>query len=555
MAQLTIVSTDEDIDLLNAWADGLNGRPVAVDTETTGLHWHREHMRSIQIGDRDHGFFVPATWAGYVERILDKHYGPIVMHNWKFDMHFMRGADMRLDPRRVDCTKTLATLGTPELPSHSLKPLTDTFHPELQAGLMERRLKESMATNGWNWRTVPMHDPPYWQYGAMDVVATARIYDTLYGAAGFSNIYTIEMESQRELYKMEQSGVMVDTDLVGAEIYRCSSDMEKLDAWAREHYSVDLRKKKSVEGALIAYDLRTTETGQTSLAADVLAEIDHPIAVALLARRREEKLRGFLRSVTEYTFEGRVHPLINPLGARTGRMSMQFPNLQQVPRSKRARAVFKASPNHKLILADYDQMELRMFARLSGDTKMREACQAEDPHTEMAKAVWPGSPVTAERRQLVKNVTYAILYGAGAKTLGHTAGIPSVEASELLTWYKHSFSGVGEMFQENEGRTQVATPAGRRLGVTAPSESYKLTNYLVQGASADALKQAIVRCYDAGLGEYMRLPVHDELIFEVPTRDAKDIAVEVEKAMQDDEDDPPLTVHASVAKNWGENYD
>ena len=554
MAQLTYVNSQADVDLMLEWADNNSEVPLAVDTETTGLRWNVEQMRSVQIGDRNHGFFVPIRWSGEVDNIIRRHAGSIVMHNWKFDAHFMREAGLFVHPH-IDCTKTIATLAAPERRSWSLKPLTDTFHPELAAGGMQKRLDDAMKEGGYTWRTVPESLDAYWQYGALDVVATARVFDTLGPTTIDKPIYEIEMKSQEALYRMEHAGMPVDVAYAKQTEIDCRQLIAEYDDWAYKHHSVVLNKKASVTAALRDFKLPLTPTGEKSLAKGVLSGIDHPVAKALLGRRSAEKLAGFMRSISEFAVDGRVHPLINPLGAVTGRMSMQFPNLQQTQRTQVARRVCKASGNHVLILSDYDQIELRVFAILSGDPAMIEACRAADPHTEMAKVVWPGKEINAHRRQVVKNVTYAILYGSEADTLAYTAGITYYEARDLLTWYRSVFSGVNEMFAKLRGQTSATTLDGRRMCVDYPSQSYKLVNYMIQGTSADILKKAIIRCDRAGLGPYMRIPVHDELIFEVPKRDAKEVAEQVKLAMLDDSHDVPLTAQPVIVKHWGEKYE
>lgn len=548
MPELTLVKSDEEERALREWGwAARDGRVLAVDTETTGLFWYADAVRLVQIGDRQRGWAVPVNRSRAIQDICDTARGPIAMHNAKFDLHFLREAGFDTHRWDIHDTRIMAAIEHP-LQSHALKSLGAELVPELDPRRLERELSDEMARNGWSWRTVPLELPSYWQYAALDTVLAARLHERMPGARD-SEAFNLEMAVLPWIVQAEQRGTRFNQRKAARTAVAQRRYMAELDEWAYCEYKVVLNSRASV--AAVFDDLPLTPTGQPSLAKDVLLEIDHPVADALLKRRAAEKLAGFLESLALYaTEDGRVHPDINQLAARSSRMAISKPALHQIPRTKAARGVFEAAQGRRLVLADYNQMELCAFAHLSGDAAMVRACHADDPHTEFAKIVWPGKEVTARRRQIVKNVTYAILYGAGPATLAGTAGIPHSDAATLLRDYKAKFPGVDDMYDRLAGSTSVTTWTGRELRTEDP---HALVNYAVQGSCADWLKQAIVNCAAAGVADYLILPVHDELVFDVPAESAASIALAVDAAMRIDID-PPLTVDSKVVRNWGEAY-
>jgi DNA polymerase-1 len=169
------------------------------------------------------------------------------------------------------------------------------------------------------------------------------------------------------------------------------------------------------------------------------------------------------------------------------------------------------------------------------------------------------------RRQPAKSAGFAKIYGAGIETFAATAGIPLDEARHFMELYNEAFPGVDPFMGKvqaiarnrlrDEGAAWVKTPAGRRQ-VADPSKIYTAVNYLIQGTAADVLKQTIVRLDAAGLGEFMVVPVHDEVVFDVPLdqlEEVRRIAGEI-MPVPAEQYGVPLTVGEDVVYRWGDKY-
>ena len=561
MPELTLIETAREAADFIDWISSSN-KPIALDTETSGLSWQENFLRMAQFGDTEQAYALACPdWLGVVREAIDKHSHKFILHNHKFDAHFLREARCALPRANREDTLTLAKLNAPAK-SGALKELIREYEPEYALG--QQDLRDAMDENKWSWETVPQALPQYWQYAALDCIMTARVYDALRPYT-HESLYDIEMASQYAIEHMEERGLMVDqSHLLKAEV-ALKKYAQSLLEWADTHYSVRLTSRVQLEGVLIDsgwVPTAFTKKGAVSLDKDALSTCDHPLAQVALDYRHSIKMANtYCASLREKSkSSGRIHPTINPNGAHTGRMTMSNPNLQQLPRNALIRSAFMASPGYSLILCDYDQMEARIVARETKDPGLIKACMGEDLHSEMAKMIWPDGAVTPARRQLTKNVTYAIMYGSGASTLGRTAGIAEEYAESLLNAYKAQFPGVVALYQRmrdeamdaGDGLVEIRTPMGRRQQVNKGSE-WKLVNYLVQGSGADSLKAAIARIWQSDLGEYLRLPVHDELVLEAPTKDAWEIAREIEKLMHED-GEPPLPATAAVVSVWGEKY-
>ena len=165
---------------------------------------------------------------------------------------------------------------------------------------------------------------------------------------------------------------------------------------------------------------------------------------------------------------------------------------------------------------------------------------------------------------------HAILMAASFNFIGAfagtaVAGIDYTTAETILADYDTAFPGVVEFMRtvervardrrRSEGAAYLTAPSGRRQPVD-DGAYYRGVNYLIQGTAADVLKRALVDLDAAGLGDYLVLPVHDEVIADVPAGDAEDLAHEIERVMTDQTTFAvPLTASADVmVSRWGDKY-
>jgi len=246
-------------------------------------------------------------------------------------------------------------------------------------------------------------------------------------------------------------------------------------------------------------------------------------------------------------------------------MSVTDPPLQTLPRGRLIRDAFVAGEGNSLVIADYASMEMRVMAAKADEQSMIDSfLRGEDLHNFVAAAAY-GEGFTKKQRGTAKNAGFAKIYGAGAPKFAETAGIPLSEAEAFLNKYDILFPGV-KLWQERmmdtvrttaPGRKRtghIMTTNGRKLPVPT-DEAYKACNYDIQGSCSEVLKLKIVEMSNAGLGDFFRLPVHDEVLFECPTEHAEEVRNIVEQVMPDRTTFKiPLTIESTIVGRWGENY-
>jgi DNA polymerase-1 len=297
----------------------------------------------------------------------------------------------------------------------------------------------------------------------------------------------------------------------------------------------------------------------------------------LLRYREVEKLRstygeGLLAEVAD---DGRIHATFNQTVARTGRLSSDAPNLHNIPvrteEGRRFREAFVPRPGWQFLVADYNQIELRCIAHLSGDPGLIEAfTSGEDIHDRTAARVFgvDASAVSVEQRSKAKMVSYGLAYGMEAYGLGQRLGIPTGEAQEILDAYFEAFPSVRDFMDrtvaEARDRGYTETVFGRRRRIpelSSPQRNVRLAgerqamNAPIQGLAADIFKVALVRL-DAGidaaeLSSQLILQVHDEVLVEVPPGEEAAAEAVVRDAMSNAFDlHVPLDVNLAVGGSW-----
>jgi DNA polymerase-1 len=331
---------------------------------------------------------------------------------------------------------------------------------------------------------------------------------------------------------------------------------------------------------------KLTGTGNISLDKEVLGAIEHPLAQAVLGRRRAQKVCStYLGTYLDLTeFDPRIHPSINTVGGsgkspfepggnsgvRTGRMSSNDPNMQNVPTrgvfKKKIRNCFVPAEAHTWIKADFAQIEMRGMTHMSQDPAMMAAFKSdEDFFVALAKQLFnePEFRKSDPRRQMVKNGGYAKIYGAGIDKFSATAGIPSEEGRAFMNAFDSTFSGVVRWTREleslarrrldAEGEAYVRSPLTNRKLVADSGKLYTLVNFAIQGMAAEILKMKIVEADNAGLGDFMILPVHDEIDFEIPDDQLDDVIPVIKSVMNDDRLlSVPIESSLDFGKRWGD---
>ncbi len=367
----------------------------------------------------------------------------------------------------------------------------------------------------------------------------------------------IEVPLVRVLARMEDVGVGVDAaelrrlnETLGAQ---CAELTSLIWADAGEEFNVNstVKLREVLFGRLGLSPQKKTKTGYSTDAASLekLAG-QHPIIEHLLAYREAEKLRSTYGEglLAEVGADGRIHATFNQTVARTGRLSSDAPNLHNIPvRSdvgRTFRRAFVPAPGCELLVADYNQIELRCIAHLASDPGLIAAFESgTDIHTETAARVFSVAPsdVSTEQRSKAKMISYGLAYGMEAYGLSQRLNIAVEEAAAILGAYFEAFPSVRDYMDRTVAEARkvgyTETLFGRRrLIPELMSDNYRIRqagerqamNAGIQGLAADIFKVALVRLdtalSDGGLASRLILQVHDEVILDVPPHEREVVA-------------------------------
>ncbi|MDA8301770.1 MAG: DNA polymerase I [Actinomycetota bacterium] len=402
---------------------------------------------------------------------------------------------------------------------------------------------------------------------------------------GLSRLYEdVERPLVRVLAKMELVGVRVDVDELARLAKLLSEEARSLERQvhelAGEPFQVNsvpqLREVLYTKLALTPQKKTKTGYSTDSQTLEKLRE-EHPIIPAILRYREVEKLRSTYTDalLAEVGGDGRIHATFNQTVARTGRLSSEAPNLHNIPvrgeEGRQLRRVFIPAEGMKLLVADYNQIELRVIAHLAEDPGLVEAFQSgTDIHRATAARIFGVEPadVTIAMRSKAKMVSYGLAYGMEAYGLAQRLGIEVSEADQILKAYFESFPRVKAYMErvvaEARHKGYTETLFGRRRWIPElSSQRYQVRmagerqamNAGIQGLAADIFKVALVRL-DARLAEEhlksrLILQVHDEVILEVPPEEHEAAASATLSAMRGAAD---LRVPLEVNLSWGDSW-
>ena len=396
----------------------------------------------------------------------------------------------------------------------------------------------------------------------------------------------IELPLTAVLAAMEDAGIKIDTYRMGEITARLDDRVEELESRAYELAGGEFMLGSTQQLARVLFEelgLTPGRKGKTGYSTDtrVLRTIrhDHPIVEVIEEWRELTKLLNtYLRPLPSLLGEdGRLHTHFNQAVAATGRLSTSNPNLQAIPirteLGREIRSAFVAEPGHRLVSADYSQVELRILAHVSGEPKLREAfARGEDIHAATAAEVLgkDQATLTKDERNIAKMVNFGIIYGISSFGLSENLEIPRDEAQTYIDTYLARFPLVQDFIQrtiEQAGRDgYVTTLLGRRRPVPEIRASNRQTrslgerlavNSVMQGTAADIIKIAMVNIYrrlrDEGRSSRLVLQVHDELLVEAPDAEVSTIKELVRKEMVEAYPlDPPAAVDVGAGDDWNE---
>jgi DNA polymerase I len=599
--KLHLVDTVEKAEQFLSWLG--ERRPmnaIAIDIETgekpggrrtdTFSPWHG-NIRLVQVGDAQQGWAIPwEEWSGVFYQGMENYDGPIVCHNIAFEARwFAVKSRWNLPWHQAHDTMIMAQIIDP-LGTAALKRLAARYVDGRSVALQDT-LDRQFMDNGWTWGTVPVTFEPYWAYGALDTVLTMRLFEQFYELCGpgkpYSIAYELEMATRKIVTRMEINGARINLEYSKSKYDELLSYSDSVKEWAKNaHGGVSITSNMQLVHAFegLGADItETTPSGNKSVSKDQLSMLVRDgnadvkqLADAVLKQRKADKLASsyFLNFIND-NVDGFVHPSINLLRARTGRMSITEPALQTLPSGDATvrRAFIPKDEDHVIISSDLDQVEFRITANYSEDATLIKLfhdadATGGDVFTSIMQQVYQDNTLTKSdpRRKLIKGVIYGKLYGAGVDKMALTAGVTTEIMREVVEAFDGNYPGV-KMFQKRieesgmrrfreEGRGYVMTRTGRRLPCD-DDRVYSLTNYLIQGTAAEVFKQSLIRLDQADLTELLIVPVHDEIVLQAPRDNAEEIMRVVQSCMTTTEGwDIPLTAGVDGPfENWGQKYD
>lgn len=436
-------------------------------------------------------------------------------------------------------------------------------------------------------------------YAAEDADALLRLWRVLKPrlvAERMTAVYeTLERPLISVLARMERRGISIDRQVLSrlsGEFAQTAARVEaEIQEIAGEPINVGSPKQLGdiIFGKMGLPGGSKTKTGAWSTSAQVLdelAEQGHDFPKKILEWRQVSKLKStYTDALPEYVHPQthRVHTTYALAATTTGRLSSNEPNLQNIPvrteDGRKIRRAFIASPGHKLVSADYSQIELRLLAEIADIPVLKQAFQdGLDIHAMTASEMFgvPIKDMPSEVRRRAKAINFGIIYGISAFGLANQLGIPREEASAYIKKYFERFPGIRAYMDSTRdfcrANGYVETLFGRKChypDIKASNASVRsfneraAINARLQGTAADIIRRAMVRMEDAlkekKLSAQMLLQVHDELIFEVPDDEVAATLPVVQHVMQDAPFPAvllsvPLHVDARAANNWDEAH-
>lgn len=576
--QLNLIDSIDEVWNFQRWLGERDRDALGFDTETTGLNPRRDHVRLGQIGDEQTGWaFDWSRWSGIMQDVVKRFTGRWVGHNAPFDQEFIANEGIEIPIHQIDDTRPMSHIIDPWMPTALKRQAARYVDP--RAGNAQQDLDDAVKTLGWGG--VPIEFTPYWSYGALDPVLTMQLYrhhkPIVDEQAPLA--YEVENAVQYVTRGMERYGTHIDVQYARTYADKFEAYCKEVEKWCVSEYGVKPGSNASVvrvlQDAGFAFS-KATASGAVSLDKDVLEGIDHPLAQAVLKRRQLQKIAStYLHHyITECDSDFLIHPSINTLGARTGRMSMSEPNLQNLPRKSESNAAATivrncvwARPGNTLVFCDFSQVEMRILAWIAHDENMIQAFLTEgDFFVNLARQVYLDDTIGKDSplRSRIKNVGYAKIYGAGVEKQATTAGIPFAQMQATIRAFDDRFTGV-KRYQDNtiytglqnksaHGRAFDVCPITGRRHYSEPGKEYTLANFKIQGAAAILYKMKLLELDQAGLGPWMMIPVHDEIILDVPNEYVENVVDVLRRVMNDATILAPVPVEADISygQRWGE---
>jgi DNA polymerase-1 len=606
------------LDELNRWIAAARERGhVAVDTETTSLDPMQAELCGFSLalapneacyvplahrqGGDGSGLFAGGLAPDQISEqdalaalkpLLEDEAVLKIGQNLKFDMLVFAQRDITL--RGIDDTLLMSYVLDAGRSAHGMDPLSEQWlgHTPISYGEVAGTGKNQVCFDQVSIERAT-------EYAAEDADVTLRLWQVLKPrlvAERMMSVYeTLERPMVAVLARMEQRGITVDRQTLSRLSGEFAQVAGRLEAEIRDMAGEPINPGSPKQLGDIMFGKmglpggQKTKTGAWSTSASVLedlAEEGHDFPRKILDWRQVSKLRStYTDALPAYVhpITKRVHTSYSLASTTTGRLSSSEPNLQNIPvrneEGRKIRKAFVATPGHKLVSADYSQIELRLLAEIADIPALKQAFKdGLDIHAMTASEMFgvPMKDMTGEVRRRAKAINFGIIYGISAFGLANQLGIPREEAGAYIKKYFERFPGIRAYMDSTRDFCRehgyVTTLFGRKChypDIKASNPSIRAfneraaINARLQGTAADIIRRAMIRMDDAlaqkKLAAQMLLQVHDELIFEVPDDEVERTLPVIQQVM---EHAPlpavalsvPLQVEARAADNWDEAH-
>jgi DNA polymerase I len=597
-----------DQDLFDQWLASLREAPLfAFDTETTSLDYMQAQIVGLSFCiEPGEAAYLPlahhyvgapkqldrAQVLATLKPLLESDAYAKVGHHLKYDAHVLANHGITLRGMRFD-TMLESYVWNSVATRHDMDSVSERYlgiKPIAYVDVAGKGAKQI------NFSEVDLDRAA--EYAAEDADITLRLHRTLWPAIERESLLqtlyrNFEQPLVPVLLGMERHGVLIDKEMLLAQSAQLAIRARELEAAAHQAAGGEFNLDSPKQLQAILFErmgipvLRKTPKGQPSTAEDVLEELaeTHELprlildyrSIAKLRSTYTEKLPSQINPVT-----GRVHTSYHQAVAQTGRLSSTDPNLQNIPirtpEGRRIRQAFIAPPGHRLLAADYSQIELRIMAHLSGDRGLCDAfAQDRDVHQATAAEVFdtPIDQVTADQRRSAKAINFGLIYGMSAFGLARQLGIDRSAAQRYVELYFARYPGVKDYMDRTRRLAKengfVETVFGRRLYLPdINSRNRALQQYAersainapMQGTAADLIKLAMIAVdewcrTESGQSAKLIMQVHDELVLEVTEEAVDRVREAVRQRMVEAAGTAlsvPLKVDVGVGQNWDEAH-
>ncbi len=581
-----IVASAADLQAVCAEAAALQA--IGVDTETTDLDPYKGQLRLIQIAISPTAvkiidlrkFPEPKTNPDLdcLRELLFAARPTKVLHNAKFDAKWLKlhvGAELGGIFDTLLGSQILAAGETDR--RHNLADVTYEFIGE--------ELDKSEQISDWSADELSLSQL---EYAAKDAGVVLRIREKMIERLKAENLIEVaklEFDCVEPIAYLELAGIFLDKERWSEQLKKVKKVQTVVADELQELLSVGALQGSLFGRTEINLDSHTQLTeALTRLGVPLPATTrnwqleplanDYPVVKKLLEYRSIQKaitsygenILGYINPKT-----GRIHADFRQIGAPTGRMSCNNPNIQQVPHGEEYRRCFRAPEGRKFIISDYSQIELRILADFTGDPGFVDAFNSgADLHRATAAQIFNVAPetVTSDQRSFAKRINFGVVYGIGAQRVSNLTGISLNEAQDLLRKYFATYRKLDAWLREAAGKAvkerQARTVSGRlarfrfdaedRQAISLAERNGK--NTPIQGSSADILKRALRILHDElrDTSACIVNVIHDEIVVEADAHQAEAIAQKVEKGMCDAGEEyvkkVPIKVESVIADEW-----